>query len=150
MVQKEVLSSEKRMAGGQRQKMEKETKTILIAEDEDDLREMYTMALAAMGFEVLQSVNGQEALDLLEKKQEQVDLILLDIIMPVLDGIATLEKIKKNERINKIPVVVSTNLDNEEDRKDVFNLGAREYLVKSKHTPSELAAKIFLIANEQM
>lgn len=117
-------------------------KTILIAEDEEDLREMYTMALKNSGFEVLPAVNGIEALDWLEKKYTEIDFILLDIVMPGMDGFETLKKIKKEERFDKIPVLVSTNLDNDEDRQQALGMGAKEYFVKSQHTPSELVAKV--------
>lgn len=116
-------------------------KTILIAEDEEDLLEMYSMALSSKGFEVLKAINGIQALEWLEKKYDQIDLILLDIVMPGMDGFETLEKIKKDERFKKIPVVVSTNLDNSEDKAQAMDLGARDYFVKSQHTPSELVAE---------
>ncbi|EKE19971.1 MAG: Response regulator receiver modulated metal dependent phosphohydrolase [uncultured bacterium] len=116
-------------------------KTILIAEDEEDLLEMYSMALSSKGFEVLKAINGIQALEWLEKKYDQIDLILLDIVMPGMDGFETLEKIKKDDRFKKIPVVVSTNLDNSEDKAQAMDLGARDYFVKSQHTPSELVAE---------
>ena len=119
-----------------------EKRVVLIAEDEDDLREMYTMALTGKGFEVLQAVNGIEVLDLLEKRYTEVDLILLDIVMPGMDGFEALKKIKKDERFGNIPLLVSTNLDNEEDRREALGMGALEYFVKSQHTPSELVAKV--------
>ncbi|NTW26985.1 MAG: response regulator [Candidatus Moranbacteria bacterium] len=117
-------------------------KTVLIAEDEDDLREMYTMALTGKGYEVLQAINGVEALDWLEKSYTQIDLILLDIVMPGMDGFETLGKIKKQENYAHIPVLVSTNLDNDEDRAQALGMGAKDYFVKSQHTPSELVEKV--------
>jgi DNA-binding response OmpR family regulator len=122
--------------------MQKDKKVILIAEDEDDLREMYTMALTNKGFEVLQAVNGIEALKFLEERYTQIDLILLDVVMPGMDGFETLGRIKKEENYKKIPVLISTNLDNDEDRAQALGGGAREYFVKSQHTPSELVAKV--------
>ncbi|KKQ51530.1 MAG: Two-component hybrid sensor and regulator [Parcubacteria group bacterium GW2011_GWD2_38_11] len=122
--------------------MEQDIKTILIAEDEDDLREMYTRALSNGGFEVLQAVNGAEALEWLEKKYNEINFILLDIVMPGMDGFEALGKIKKDERFGKIPVLVSTNLDNDEDKQQALELGAKEYFVKSQHTPMELVEKV--------
>lgn len=132
--------------------MEKEAKKILIAEDEDDLREMYTMALQGKGFEVLQAENGIQALEWLETKYAEIDLILLDIVMPGMDGFEALGKIKKEERFRKIPVIVSTNLDNDDDKTQAMDLGARDYFVKSKHTPSELVTEVetILTYKEQM
>lgn len=126
---------------GQASMTEEIKKTILIAEDEVDLLEMYSMALSSKGFDVLKAINGIKALEWLEKKYEQIDLILLDIVMPGMDGFETLEKIKKDERFNKIPVVVSTNLDSSEDKEQAMDLGAKDYFVKSQHTPSELVTE---------
>ena len=129
--------------------MEQRKPTILIAEDEDDLREMYTMALTRAGFEVLQAINGQEALDWLEQRYTTIDLILLDIVMPGMDGFEALGKIKKDERYKSILVLVSTNLDNDEDRSQALSMGAKDYFVKSQHTPSELVIKINDVIAEQ-
>ncbi|HBI50887.1 MAG TPA: response regulator [Candidatus Moranbacteria bacterium] len=127
--------------------MEQKIKTVLIVEDEEDLREIYSRALMANGYEVLQATNGIEALEWLERKSEKIDLILLDIVMPGMDGFEALEKIKKDERYEKIPVLVSTNLDNDDDRRQALGMGAKEYFVKSQHTPSELVAKVKAVIN---
>lgn len=119
--------------------MENNKQVILIAEDEDDIREMYNISLTDKGYEILQARNGKEAYDWLEKKGDAIDLILLDIVMPVMDGFEVLEKIKDDEKYRKIPVIISTNLDNVDDRKEAMGMGADEYFVKSHHTPSELA-----------
>ena len=115
---------------------------ILIVEDEEDLRAMYSTALLGAGFEVLQASDGIEALQLFEKKYSSIDLVLLDIVMPRMDGLEVLGKIKSDERFRKIPVIVSTNLDNDEDRNQSLSLGAKDYFVKSKHTPGELVEEI--------
>ncbi|HOF42315.1 MAG TPA: response regulator [Candidatus Moranbacteria bacterium] len=122
--------------------MENKKRTVLIAEDEEDLREMYTQALSGQGFEVLQAINGNEAIEWLERRGKEIDMVLLDIVMPALDGLETLEKIKKNESLKNIPIIVFTNLNNEEDKQQAFALGANGYFVKSQHTPAELVAKI--------
>lgn len=123
---------------------------MLIAEDEQDLREMYTLALSSRGFTVLEAKNGEEALEWLERKYKIINVILLDIVMPEMDGFQALEKIKDDERFRNIPILVSTNLDNEEDRQETLKLGAADYFVKSKHTPEELVEKVktFLIPKE--
>jgi two-component system, OmpR family, response regulator VanR len=128
--------------------MAEDKKTILIAEDEEDLREMYTQALSSHGFEVLQAVNGEEAVEWLERRYSDIDMILLDIVMPVMDGLETLKKIKKDDRFKKIRIVVFTNLNNDEDKQQALGLGANDYFVKSQHTPAELIEKIKLIFSE--
>ena len=122
--------------------MADEHKTILIAEDEEDLRDMYTMALKSKGFEVLQAVNGIEALEWLDRDYSRIDLILLDVVMPGMDGFETLKKIKENEKFSRLPVIIITNLDNEEDMKQASENGVDAYFVKSKHIPAELAEEI--------
>lgn len=119
-----------------------EKPVVLIAEDEQDLREMYTMALSSRGFTVLEAKNGEEALDWLERKYKIISVILLDIVMPEMDGFQALEKIKADDRFKKIPVLISTNLDNEEDKKETVKLGANDYFIKSQHTPEELVQKV--------
>jgi DNA-binding response OmpR family regulator len=121
--------------------------TILIAEDEEDLREMYTIALKKSGFEVLSAENGAKALEWLEKSFAEIDLVLLDIVMPEMDGFEALEKIKQDERFLKIPILVSTNLDNDEDKKQAMDMGAVDYFVKSQHTPAELVAEVETFLN---
>ncbi|KKU54853.1 MAG: Response regulator receiver sensor signal transduction histidine kinase [Candidatus Moranbacteria bacterium GW2011_GWE1_49_15] len=125
--------------------MENNKQTILIAEDEADIREMYFVALSGKGYDVLQAKDGREVFEWLEKKGDIVDLILLDIVMPVMDGFETLEKIKKDDRFRNLPIIVSTNLDNADDKREALGLGANEYFVKSHHTPSELVEIIHKI-----
>lgn len=116
--------------------------TILIAEDEEDLRELYTMTLSSKGYTVLAAENGKQALEWLEKKHKIINLIILDVVMPEMDGFETLAKIKKDDRFRPIPVIISTNLDNDEDKEETVKLGANEYFVKSQHTPAELAERV--------
>lgn len=125
--------------------MTDDKKTILLAEDEEDLREMYSLGMSNEGYEVLKAANGKEALEWLEKKYAEIKAVFLDIIMPEMDGFEVLEIIKKDERFEKIPVFIFSNLDNEEDKQQAIALGADEYFVKAQHTPSELAQKIDLI-----
>jgi DNA-binding response OmpR family regulator len=125
--------------------MNGDKKTILIAEDEADLLEMYNIALSNRGYEVLVAVNGAETMEWLEKRYSEIDVILLDIVMPKMDGFEALKKIKADDRFRKIKVIIFTNLDNEEDKKQAFEMGASDYFVKSQYTPSELVEKIDLL-----
>ena len=128
--------------------MNKTNKTIIIAEDEDDIREVYLMALSSAGYDVLQAKNGKEVFEWLEKKDGEIDLIVLDIVMPEMDGFEVLEKIEESGKYTFIPIIMSTNLDNSEDKKNALGHGAKEYFVKSNHTPSELATHIAKILSE--
>ncbi|HOX10435.1 MAG TPA: response regulator [Candidatus Moranbacteria bacterium] len=129
--------------------MTDEKRVILLAEDEEDLREMYSLGMSNEGCEVLKAANGKEALEWLEKKYAEIKAIFLDIIMPEMDGFEALKIIKKDARFEKIPVFIFSNLDNEEDKQQAIALGAEEYFVKAQHTPSELAQKIDLLLSKK-
>ena len=116
--------------------------TILIAEDEPDLMEMYSQALSQRGFIVIPAINGKEALDILKVEYSHIDLILLDIVMPGMDGMEFLKAIHGKKEYEKIAILVSTNLDNDADRKEALRLGAHNYFIKSNHTPAELVKMI--------
>lgn len=106
------------------------TKKILLAEDERLLSEAMQLKLGHAGYEVKAVNNGEEALAAL--KEGGFDLIVMDIIMPKMDGFATLQALK--DQGNTIPVIVTSNLGQEEDIKRAKELGAIDYLVKS-NTP---------------
>ena len=118
--------------------MNKGRKTILIAEDDTDLREMYAMSLRNGGFNVSAAEDGKVALEEIKKLNSKVDLIILDIIMPRLDGFDTLGKIRKNPELKKVPIIMSTNLTQEDNKKEALRLGADGYFVKSDSTPKKL------------
>ena len=113
-------------------------KNILIIEDEKPLAHALQLKLEHEGFSVVSTGSGQEAYDLLSK--EKYDLVLTDLIIPVVDGFSILALIK--EKKMKIPVIVMTNLNQEEDKKKVFDLGASDYFVKSNVSISDIVAKV--------
>jgi len=117
-----------------------EKKKILLVEDDAFVSDIYQIKLVHEGFEVIVSRNGLEAI----KKLEELvpDLILLDIIMPYVDGIEVLKKIKSNETLKKIPVILLTNLSEKEKIDEALEIGADDYLIKSHFTPSEVVEKI--------
>ena len=116
------------------------SKKILIVEDDEMIGSMYQTKLKQDDFNVFLAVNGIEGLEL--AKKEKPDLILLDIIMPQLDGFSVLEQLKDKESTKDIPVVMLTNLGTEEDVKKGSVLGAVDYLVKANLTPSQVSDKI--------
>lgn len=122
--------------------MQNKKNIILAADDDADLLELSVMALTAKGFEVLQAKDGKEVMEWLERKSDEIDLVLLDIVMPVMDGFEVLEQMQKNEKYRKIPVIVSSNLDSDTDRQEALTLGAKYFFEKAKLNPSEVADKV--------
>lgn len=112
-------------------------KKIVIAEDEKSLRKALALKLTHDGYEVVEAADGNAALKVLESG---ADLLLLDIMMPGLDGFGVLEAIKKNGA--KYPVIVTTNLSQEEDKNKALEMGATEYVVKSDQTLDAIIALI--------
>jgi len=120
--------------------MPKDKKKILLIEDDLMISGMYKKKLDQDGFEVLVANNGSDGLDM--AKSEKPDLILLDIIMPQLDGFTVLEEIKKIDKLNKVPVIMLTNLGTDEDKEKGKKLGANGYLIKSSMTPTQMAQEV--------
>ena len=98
---------------------------ILIAEDEKDLRELLFDQLTEVGYDVLQAQNGKEALELFQSAKP--DLAILDIMMPVMDGLSVLSKIRET---SEMPVIFLTARGEEIDKVSGLRLGADDYLVK--------------------
>lgn len=112
---------------------------ILLIEDEPLTVKIYTTYLKAEGHQVASADNGEDGLRLASKLQP--DLIVLDIMMPKLDGFSFLREIKDNEKTKKIPVLIYSNLSSDEDIKKAQKLGAAHFLVKSNLTPTQVINK---------
>ena len=115
-------------------------KKILFIEDESTLQKTFADILGPEGFEVIPALDGEIGLNL--AKTEKPDLILLDLILPKLHGLELLEKIKQDETIKNIPVIVLTNIESIEEIDKALELGATTYLVKSDYSLEEVVAKI--------
>ncbi|MBI4239904.1 response regulator [Candidatus Uhrbacteria bacterium] len=120
-----------------------EQKKILIVEDERPMAQALFLKLSSAGFDPVIAPHGQEALSLLSKKT--FDLILLDLIMPRIDGFGVLTELKKTE--HKIPIIVLTNLGQEEDANRVMHLGARDYVIKSETPIIDVVLRIQRLLN---
>jgi len=113
-------------------------KKILLAEDDKFIARAYKDGLQEEGFDIVAAENGEKAW---QKVQEgSFDLILLDIIMPGKDGFEILKDIKLNDITT--PVMVISNLGQKEDIEKAKELGAKDYLVKSKHSMKEVIEKV--------
>lgn len=115
-------------------------KKILIVEDDKFLRELIKRKLIGEGFEVVEAIDGEEALK--KVKEEKVDLVLLDLILPSIDGFEVLSRIKENPDLVSLPVIILSNLGQREEIERGLKLGAVDYLVKAHFTPGEIIEKI--------
>lgn len=113
---------------------------ILIVEDDSFISDIYRVKFSEEGFAVDLAENGIEALKNIEKNVP--DIILLDIIMPYMDGMELLRNIRKNESWKKIPIVILTNISEKEKIDESMENEVSGYLVKSNFTPSEVVDKI--------
>lgn len=111
---------------------------VLIADDDKVFAKAVQLKLEHLNIEVVVLHSGPEALDFLTK--EQVDLVILDLMMPDVDGFKVLEKLK--EQGVTVPVIVSSGLGQEEDIKRVKELGAKDYFVKSSTPVAELVKNV--------
>jgi CheY-like chemotaxis protein len=109
---------------------------VLIIEDDPLLSRMYQIIFSTNGYEVSVAGNGEEGLD--QIRSWKPDLALLDIMMPKLNGMEVLKKIKSDPDISGIPVVVLTNLAGNTDVQAALGLGAVRYIIKSENKPKKV------------
>ena len=115
-------------------------KSILLVDDDLTLREMYAERLKAEGFVVEMAQDGEEALA--KVKDLNPCVILLDIMMPKINGLDVLKKLKEDDATKPIPVLVLTALIQDKDRMESVTRGADGYIVKSETMPGEVIQKI--------
>jgi two-component system cell cycle response regulator DivK len=103
-------------------------RTIMIVEDYDDTRILLRRVLERLGYSVLEASNGQEAVDIADR--EHPDLILMDLDLPILDGIAATQRIRKQPEMEKVPIVAVTAYPMSYTHVKAFAKGCNEYLAK--------------------
>ncbi|PIT95524.1 response regulator [Candidatus Falkowbacteria bacterium CG10_big_fil_rev_8_21_14_0_10_38_22] len=101
---------------------------------------IYKTKFEADGFAAVVAGNGAEGLDIARK--EQPDIIMLDVILPQIDGFSVLEELKKDKLTKDIPVIMLTNLGTDEDKAKGEKMGAVDYFVKASLTPAQISEKI--------
>ncbi len=122
---------------------------ILLVEDDVILVEMYQAKFELEGHQVRVATNGEECLEILAEYQPE--LILLDILMPKLNGFHVLKEIKKQPELRQIPIILLTNLGEAEvdmNRELASALGVSDYLIKSRHTPDEVVEKVVKVLSK--
>lgn len=113
---------------------------VLLVEDDKMILDMYTLKFTQEGYKVVQAENGKDGFE--NAKKEKPDVILLDIILPQMDGFTVLKKLKGEAVTKNIPVVLLTNLGQDGDVKKGLELGAIDYLIKANYTPSQVVEKV--------
>jgi len=113
---------------------------VLLVEDDVFLSGIYQKKFEMEGFKVTLADNGEKALT--EAKKKKPDIIMLDILLPKLDGFAVLTKLKADDDMKNIPVILLTNLGQKDDVEKGLQMGAADYLIKAHFKPSEVVDKI--------
>ncbi|HBT81202.1 TPA: hypothetical protein DEB04_00565 [Candidatus Giovannonibacteria bacterium] len=113
---------------------------LLMVEDDKFLRDLIVQKLIREGFKMKEAVDGEEGLKMV--REERPDLILLDLILPGLDGFEVLKRLKADAASKDIPVIVLSNLGQKEDMDRAMAAGAEAFMVKAHFTPGEIVAKI--------
>ena len=122
------------------QKKQESSPKILIIEDDKFLRELISQKLLNEGFNVSEAVDGEAGVKKI--KEEKPALVLLDLILPGIDGFEVLSRISKEPDLVSIPVIILSNLGQKDDVERGLKLGAVDYLIKAHFTPGEIIAKI--------
>lgn len=116
------------------------SKKILLVEDEDFIRELYQRQLTKAGFMVKTAADGTTALN--DLGSESYDLVLLDIMLPEMNGLQILREFKTKNPNSKTVVILLTNLGQEAVIKEGFELGAQAYLIKASYTPDQVVSEV--------
>jgi len=115
-------------------------KKIIIIEDEKILLDLLKDKLVKEGYEVIVALDGQMGLEKI--KQEKPDLILLDMVMPKMDGFEVMRELNKDENLAKIPVIIISNSGQPVELEKAKKLGAKDWLIKTEFDPKEVVDKV--------
>ncbi|OGG04942.1 hypothetical protein A2Z33_06630 [Candidatus Gottesmanbacteria bacterium RBG_16_52_11] len=113
---------------------------ILFVEDDPLIIKIYSTRLKADGYEVFSAENGEEGLKVAQELHP--DLVVLDVMMPRLDGFAVLERLRKTDEFAKKPIIMYSNLNNEEEMARAQQMGVTEFIVKANLSPTQFIEKI--------
>lgn len=116
-------------------------KSILIIEDDEFLLGLEATKLKKKGYDMLTALNSVEAFKIMDSGTK-IDLILLDLLLPDVDGFMILEKIRQNKDFKETPVIVFSNLSEDKDIERAKSLGISEFMIKSSFTLDELSTKV--------
>jgi DNA-binding response OmpR family regulator len=120
-----------------------EKKRILVIEDEEMLLDSYSEILQSAGFEVLKANDGYKGLESLESNKDALSLVVLDLMMPGLDGLEVLRIVGESpDKYAKCPILVLTNMTSEKAIKEAFDIGATSYLIKTEMDAESLIKEV--------
>jgi len=114
--------------------------SILVVEDDQFLRDLIVKKLEEEGMEITQAVDGEEGLRLI--RENKPTLVLLDLILPGIDGFEVLKQVKSDPATKDIPIVILSNLGQKDDIDRGMDMGAKDYLIKAHFTPGEIVQKV--------
>ncbi|MFH1790276.1 MAG: response regulator [bacterium] len=117
-----------------------EQKSILLVEDDIFLAGIYQKKFEVEGFKITVADNGEKGVA--EAKKKKPDIILLDVLLPKLDGFAALKILKEDKETKNIPIILLTNLGQKDDVEKGIEMGAEDYLIKIHFKPSEVVEKV--------
>ena len=116
-------------------------KKILIIEDDEFFRELIRKKISSnKDFEFMEAADGEKGLEAIKK--EKPDLVLLDLLLPNVDGFEVLSKVRSDSDISKTPIIVLSNLGQQEDIEKALKLGANDYMIKSQFDINQIIDKI--------
>ncbi len=121
-------------------------KKILVVEDDKFLRELISQKLTKEGYNVIEAMDGKQGIESI--RTEKPDLVLLDLILPVIDGFEVLSQAKSDPSLSQIPIIILSNLGQKEDIEKGLKIGAADYLIKAHFTPNEIIDKVKNILKE--
>ncbi len=126
-----------------------ETKKILLVEDDTFMLGILSERLKKSGFEVSMATDGEECMKVLEAQKSNLDIVLLDILLPKIDGFEVLRRMKVSPELSSIPVVILSNLGQKEEVQKAKDLGAEDYIIKANFTTKEIVDKLLNVLNKK-
>lgn len=127
-------------SAGKEKQIDPKNFKVLLVEDDSFLRDLISQKLMKEGFQVSQGIDGEDGFR--KAIEEKPHIVLLDLILPGLDGFEVLKKIRAEAGTSKIPVIILSNLGQKDDIEKGIQLGATDYLVKAHNTPGEIIEKV--------
>lgn len=115
-------------------------KKILVIEDNKFIRKVIKNKFSGENYNVVEAIDGERGI--MMAREEQPDIILLDLVLPEIDGFEILQKLKKESKTSKIPVIILSNLGEKENVKKGLELGAVDYLIKANFNPNDILERV--------